>query len=185
MKDMHMKVSRYNGLMVTMHWLLAIMLVITWMLGTFVLQELPNNMEKHGPIKVHMIVGGVIALLMLVRLIVKFITVQPEKQTTGNRFLDWAAQLTHYFLYLIVFAMWGSGVGLSITAGIPDVIFDGVGTLPESFKVYEFRHLHGFLAVLMGLGVALHAAGAFYHHFVLKDDLIKRMWLSKNEKHIS
>jgi len=167
---------RYNSIQVFLHWLSALLLIIMLFMGTFILQNLPNDVEKAEPIKVHMIVGGVIALIMLFRLIMKWMTAQPIHKTTGNQFIDFSAKAAHTLLYVLVFAMWGSGVALAITANIPDVVFDGIGTLPADFDSFPARHLHGLLGILLSFLVILHVIGSLYHHFILKDNLFTLMW---------
>jgi len=167
---------RYNRIQIFLHWLSALLLIIMLFMGSFVLQNLPNDAEKTGPIKVHMIVGGVIALVMLFRLIMKWVTAQPKPKKTWHRFFDFSANVAHLSLYVLIFMMWGSGVALAITANIPDVVFDGIGTLPPDFSVYPARHLHGLLGVLLSFLVGLHILAALYHQFIIKDKLFSLMW---------
>jgi cytochrome b561 len=76
--------------------------------------------------------------------------------------------------------MAGSGIGISILAGLPDIIFGGSGApLPENFFQYPPRIAHAIIAKLLMLFVVLHIAGVIYHQFRLKDKLVSRMWFGK------
>ena len=123
----------------------------------------------------HMTVGGLILLLMLIRLVVRLKTAHPAPATTGNAALDRLAPLTHWGLYALVLLMAGSGVAMSVLAGLPDIVFGGVGALPVDFNSLLPRFVHGIVAKLLMLAIGLHIAAALYHQFVRRDGLLARM----------
>jgi cytochrome b561 len=52
---------------------------------------------------------------------------------------------------------------------LPDLV-------PKSKPLYEaMLTTHGVLALVLGGVVALHVAGALKHHFMLRDDVLRRM----------
>jgi cytochrome b561 len=69
-----------------------------------------------------------------------------------------------------------SGMLLVLQSGALDAAFFG-GVLPEDFKAFIPRKVHGLLSrVAMGL-IALHVLAAVYHQFIIKDGLLSRMGL--------
>jgi cytochrome b561 len=122
-----------------------------------------------------MIAGGLILLLTLVRLVVRVKTHHPAPATTGNAFLDRLAPGVHWVLYAMVLVMAGSGIAMSVLAGLPQIVFNGVGTLPANFDALPPRAVHGIMAKLLMLGIAAHVAAALYHQFVRRDGLLSRM----------
>lgn len=177
-----MKPSQYHPALVSLHWLLAFMIVFFLATGMFSMKEIPNSSpDKNFALRVHMIAGGLILLLMLVRFVVRFRTPRPEPATTGNAFLDKIAVVTHYGLYLLVILMAGSGVATSVQAGLPAIVFGGSGApLPESFALYPPRAAHGVIAKLLLALAALHILAALYHQFVRRDGLLARMWFRRS-----
>jgi cytochrome b561 len=81
-----------------------------------------------------------------------------------------------------------SGLATAIGADLFSIVFGGSGTpLPESFGHLPQRAAHGLIAIGLVALIALHVVAAFYHQFVLKDGLLRRMWVGKrrNERRIN
>jgi len=175
------QVSRYHPLLVTLHWLLAVLIVGALILGFFVLAAMPNSdPQKLGLLLAHMAGGMLILGLMVIRLIVRILTSKPASATTGSPLLDRIAPITHYGFYLLVLLMVATGFATAIRAGLNRIVFQGSGEpLPESFTVYRPFVAHGYLAALLAAFIALHVLAAFYHQFVRKDGLFRRMWFGR------
>ena len=82
---MSLNPTKYNNIQVTLHWLVALLVLFMLFMGTFVLAQTPNT----DPMKIvglrgHMIFGGVILLLTLVRLVWRRMSPQPPHAETGN-----------------------------------------------------------------------------------------------------
>ena len=168
--------ARYHGALVALHWLLAVLLIVALAIGTFGLSTVPNSSpDKINTLRGHMITGGMILLLTIARLVVRLKTAHPAPATTGNSLLDRLAPLTHWGLYGLVLLMAGSGVAMSVLAGLPAIVFGGVGTLPANFDALPPRAVHGIVAKLLMLAIGLHIAAALYHQFVKRDGLMARM----------
>ena len=171
-----MQPKRYHPALVTLHWLLALMLIVALAMGTFALKTVPNSSpDKIGALQGHMIAGGLILLLTLARLVIRLKTDHPAPASTGNALLDRLAPATHWALYLLVFLMAGSGIAMSVLAGLPGIVFGGVGSLPVNFDALPPRAVHGIVAKLLMLAFALHIAAALFHQFVRRDGLLSRM----------
>lgn len=172
--------TRYPAAIVVLHWLLAGMVALALMAGTFSLAELPNSSpDKVGALRGHMIVGIAMGVLMLVRLVVRLRSPLPAHAATGNALLDLLGKAVHRGLYLLVLAMVASGIATAMAAGLPDIVFRGVGALPADFSAYAPRAVHGLAAKILMLLVALHVAGVVVHQFFLKDRLLSRMWFGR------
>ena len=175
-----MQPTRYHGALVALHWLLAVLLIVALAMGTFALKTVPNSSpDKIFALRGHMIAGGLILLLTLLRLAVRIKTDHPAPASTGNALLDRLAPLTHWALYGLVLLMAGSGVAMSVLAGLPDTVFGGVGSLPMNFDALPPRWVHGVVAKLLMLAIALHVAAALDHQFVRRDGLLSRMGFGK------
>lgn len=173
--------KRYHPLLVTLHWLLALMVIIGLIMGGAVLSATPNTEpEKLFYLRMHMGAGMTILVLMLVRLLVRIFTYKPPHADIGNELVNKLGVMAHYILYVLVFLVAGSGIAIAIQAGLPDIVFGGSGTpLPETFDNFQPRAAHGVLTMLLKLTILGHVAAFMVHQFIRKDGLFSRMWFAK------
>ncbi|MGO8916297.1 MAG: cytochrome b [Stellaceae bacterium] len=171
------QVPRYHPLLVTLHWLLAVLIIAALSLGFFGLAAMENSdPRKLGILRLHMAGGMLILVLMGIRFIVRLRTTRPAEVTTGYRLLDRIAPIAHYGFYVLVLLMVATGYATAIVAGLPAIVFGGSGApLPPSFMIYPSFVAHGSLATILVGFIVLHVLAAFYHQFVRKDRLFRRM----------
>jgi cytochrome b561 len=169
---------RYHPVLVVLHWLLALMILGGLLVGGLVLAETPNDdPAKLTSLLLHMVSGLTILALMIGRLGLRLFTAKPPHADIGNGLLNTGASAAHWALYLLVIGMSVSGIVMSNTAGLPDIVFGGSGApLPENFDDLAARTVHGIISTLLWLLIAGHVLAALYHHFVRKDGLLRRMW---------
>jgi len=156
--------TRYHPAIVVLHWLVPVL-----MLAAVVIS--PEDEGGGSGLGLHTIIGGIILVLMLIRLALRWLIRQPEWATTGNAFLDLVGRMTHYALYFITFFILVTGAAL---------LQGGGGEAGEGLRGGFFMsafHALGWLAAFLLIG--LHAAAALYHQFILKDSLLGRMWFGK------
>jgi cytochrome b561 len=170
------QVSRYHPLLVTLHWLLAVLIIAALALGALVMIKVPNTAPmKIETLRHHTTGGFLILVLMLVRLLVRARTSHPTAAPTGHWALDRLAWLSHRLFYGAVLGMAGSGLVMALQTGLLSIALTGEGGLPADFWEFPIRTVHYLLSrLLMGL-IALHVAGALYHTLILKDGLLRRM----------
>jgi len=175
--------TRYHQLLVALHWLLALMIGVALFAGGVLLAETPNSdPDKIFMLRAHMSIGILILLLMLVRLVVRLRTSKPAHASTGNPMLDKAGVWTHWAFYLFVILMAGSGIGISVLAGLPPIVFGGSGDpLPPDFWAYPPRYAHAILANILMVLIVLHVAAFAWHQWVKKDSLFRRMWFGDRQ----
>lgn len=173
-----MQSARYHPMLVALHWLLAILLLGALAFGSIALDGVPNSAPaKLNLLRGHMLMGGLIFVLMVLRLATRLVTDHPPAASTGNALLDRLAPWVHWGLYALVFAVLASGAGIAALAHLPAVVFGGVGSLPPNFDDLPPRAAHGLLALLLLALTVLHAAAALYHQFMRRDGLLTRMSL--------
>lgn len=167
-----MKTFRYAKPQVAVHWLAAALIVFLLATGSLVLADLPNTVEKIGNLRIHMILGALAGLLVITRIVM-------GRRLPASPALPGAAlaRAGHIALNLLILLMAASGMVLALQSGAFDAIF-GSGVLPEDFKSFTPRTIHGFASrVAMGL-IALHVLAALYHQFIARDGLLWRMSFS-------
>ena len=174
------QVSRYHPLLVTLHWLLALLVTAALALGALVMVKIPNSDPmKIEALREHMMGGALIVTLMLTRLFVRTRTQHPRPASAGNPILDRLAWISHRLFYVAVLGMAGSGIFMALQTGLPSIVFGGDGVLPADFWVFPVRTVHYLISRLLVALIALHVAGALYHTFLLKDGLLRRMGFGK------
>lgn len=169
--------SRYQPVLVALHWLLALMIIGLLCLGFFVLADMPNTDPKKLAILVwHMSGGMFVLVLMILRVIIRRWSARPATATTGSPALDRLASVAHHGLYVIVFLMIASGWA---TGWFISSAFEPNGALPDTFAALPTFQAHAALAALLAILIAGHISAALYHQFVLKDGLFRRMWFGE------
>ena len=167
--------DKYGTVAVTIHWLSALFIFV--LIGSgFRAESMENTAAKADVLKVHVVLGVSILLLTLARIAWwKFADKKPAP-IPMPRIQERVAHAVHVILYVIILGMAASGIGMMVLSGAGPIIFNVVeGTLPN-FWDFKPRIPHGIGAKLMVALLVLHAGAAFYHHFVKRDGLIKRMW---------
>ena len=171
---------RYHPALVVLHWLLAVLLAFMLSMGGMVLPYIPHDSpDKIGALQGHMIVGAAILVLTLLRMIVRWRTHRPSASPTGRERADRIAVWMHRALYVAVMAMVASGFALSISSGLGQIVFGGVGSLPVTFDAFPARAVHGAVSKIFLALVVAHVGAVLYHHWVRKDGLLRRMGLGR------
>lgn len=171
--------ARYHPLQVSFHWLVVILIFAAFILGKY-MSGLPNEAGKILPIGMHMTIGVITLVVIIARFIARLRLPRPAHVTAGNVFFDQIGKIVHYALYAFVFLMTISGMALSLQSGLIPIVFGGSGaSLPADFFIFTSRMVHGFIAPTLLLLVVLHVGAALYHQFLLKDNLLARMWYGK------
>jgi cytochrome b561 len=162
--------SRYHPLLVTLHWLLAALILAALAVGFFLLAAMDNSEpRKIAVLRWHMGGGMLILALMIVRFVVRLSTARPAP---ANRL----APVVHWGFYVLVVLMAGTGFATALAAGLPEIVFAGSGApLPKSFAAYPTFQAHFWLATLLAGFIVLHLGAALYHQLVRRDGLLRRM----------
>jgi len=162
--------SRYHPLLVTLHWLLAALILAALAVGFFLLASMDNSEPRKIVVLRWHVAGGMLILaLMIVRFVVRLSTARPAP---ANRL----ASVVHYGFYVLVVLMAGTGFATALAAGLPEIVFAGSGApLPKSFAAYPTWVAHFWLATLLAGFIVLHVGAALHHQLVQRDGLLRRM----------
>ncbi len=173
-----MEVKRYHPVLVGLHWLLAVMILMSLFVGSQALAETPNDdPRKIELLRAHMTAGGMILVLMLIRLATRLMTPLPPPVSTGHPLAVRLARPLHWMLYALVIAMALTGMAMASAASLPEIVFgEGLAVLPRDFSHLPERTLHGLIAPLLVLLILVHVGAALFHHFIRRDGLLQRMW---------
>lgn len=168
--------NTYGSVAKFLHWLIFI-LVFVMILGGFFMGDLPKD-YKGFVYNIHKVTGVVILLLMVIRWGWSLLNVKPSLPATMRGWQRKATRIVHDLLYLLVIAMPLTGWIGSSSAGKPPHI----GSLSLGLPIPENRpliealfNMHEIIAYGIIALVCIHVAAALYHHYVNKDDILRRM----------
>ncbi len=169
--------KRYHPVHVALHWLVGLLTIVLLVSGSFVLSPMPNK-EAVPMIGSHQMMGMALGVLMVIRVITRFVFKTPAEANEENALLRFTAKAVHFLLYLGVFGLLITGAGLGNAYGLSEVL-SGAREIPEDLFVYPPRLGHAAMTYLMFALVALHIGAALFHQFIKKDNLMARMWFGK------
>lgn len=110
--------ARYHPVLVALHWVIALLIVVTAFLaigGGEGGRRLGGATMAGLPILgIHMILGILVLVLLVVRLLIRWRTRQPDWATVGSALLDKVGMLTHWALYFFTFAITITGLILAL-----------------------------------------------------------------------
>jgi cytochrome b561 len=169
--------ENYGSLAKLLHWSIVILIIAQYFIAETA-DELPDGLEKLQWISRHKSIGMLVLLLAVARMLWKMAN-KGQPVAIGTGWIKKAAAAGHGMLYLLVLLQPISGWAMSSAANYPVTLFGWfqfpalVGANPGLHENLEDVHEVLFYA-LVAVAV-VHVLAAFYHHFVLKDDVLRRM----------
>ncbi len=175
--------NRYPPTLRALHWAIAVLILAALVMGTFVMARItPTDPAKATALLKHMLVGGLILGLTLIRLFIRPHTRRPAPMLSGISVADRIVPFVHRVFDVLVLAMVGSGIGIAALFNLPETLWavfqGGEASFPTTYAQQPLYAIHVVTARILAAVVALHIVGAFYHQFILRDGLIGRMALS-------
>ncbi|WP_077001386.1 cytochrome b [Variovorax sp. KK3] len=182
---------RYGAVAMTLHWLLALMIVTSFSVGLY-MSGLPFSPLRLKLFNWHKWAGITILGLTALRLLWRLshpppplpaciVAAMPGWQLVAHRG-------THLLLYLLFFAVPLAGWAYSSALGFP-IVWLGLVPLPDLVPVDKqlaeavLKPLHQGSAFTLAAVASLHAAAALKHHWVDRDGLMDRMWPLSHQGH--
>lgn len=169
--------ERYSGTAIALHWLLALALLGSFMVGVYMV-DLPVSPQRLKLYNWHKWAGVTILALSMVRLLWR-LGHRPPPDPPMPAWQARAAHATHAALYLLFFAVPLVGWAYSSAAGFPVVLF-GLWQLPDFVPVDKalaelIKPWHQITAMALMALVLMHVGAALKHHWIDRDDLLQRM----------
>jgi cytochrome b561 len=170
--------ARWGHVSQFLHWLIVALIIVQVTLGN-IASDLPVGVKKLAMFARHKSVGITILGLAVLRLLWRWLNPTPALPTTLKPYERTLAGLTHFGLYLLLFAMPLTGWMMTSARGFP-VSWFGFWQLPDfvpkNDTLYNvMKETHDTLALLLYAIVFVHVAAALKHHFLLKDNVLRRM----------
>ncbi|MBZ9701610.1 MULTISPECIES: cytochrome b [unclassified Mesorhizobium] len=162
---MNSKKSGYSGLQISLHWTIAALVLFQLLFGESMTiyvdavadgRRLSSSEQTMG--SAHYWVGLAILLLVFVRLAVRLFIGAPKPQSTMPKWMALASRATHVLFYGLLVAVPVSGL--------------------LAFYLWRWMgDIHGWAKPVFIVLICVHAGAALFHHFVLKDAVLRRMFV--------
>ena len=168
--------TRHDELTIVLHWLTALLVVVQFLLAEF-WGYFPRPV--HGlMIVTHMSFGLILTAVLALRLVWR---IWPGHSffDDGTSLLDTAAHWTHRLLYILLAAVVALGFLTRWTDNKP-LSFFGL-PIPSPFGTFSrgtghfVDNIHDYVAWTIIILAGVHAVAALLHHYVLKDNVLRRM----------
>lgn len=179
--------KRYNSLMIAIHWSMALGILTAFAAGLYMVSIPGITPDKLRLYNWHKWLGVTLLCLVVVRLLVRSVSKTPRYPQHWGRNTVLMAQLGHWFIYLLMFAVPVFGYLFSLASGYP-VVWFGVIELPaligKNAELKDvFKTLHEVSAKFLIVLVFGHVLMALKHHFKDKDLILGRMLPGADQHH--
>lgn len=170
--------TRYGIVAILLHWLMALLLVGLVVFGLYMTRISISEfkLQLYGWHKEY----GLLALLLVMfRIVWRIGNITPLLPDTIPQWQKFAAHTVHWAFYGFMFALPITGVLLTSASGLP-VSFFGLFVIPEVISPNEHTRIllieiHKWLAYGLILTFCAHVGAALKHHFINKDDVLRRI----------
>jgi len=151
----------YSHIQIALHWLIVLLFGFNYIFGDGMGRIYRAHMKGEEvatwPGMVHVYVGLALFWLVVLRMVVRWRMGVPAEVATPQAWMSVASKWTHRLLYvLMLFTPWA---GMAAWFG----------------EIRAAADVHEILINALLIVAGVHAAAALYHHFILKDGLMKRM----------
>ena len=171
---------RYAPSRRALHWGIAVLMVLAYI---FILGR--ENFERGSEarlamVQAHFWIGIAILALLLPRLLLAFSRPAPAVQPPLPAWQALPAKGLHLLLYAMLVAQPVLGLltawtdGKELLVPFTQIVVPALLS-PNEGLAHQFEDLHELIGTAFYWVVGLHVAAALYHHFVRRDDALRRM----------
>lgn len=161
------------------HWLTLLVVSGLFTLGLWMVDLTYYDQWYRTAPDIHRSIGVLLAIATLLRLGWRRINATPANLQTHKHWERKAAQFARTVLYILLFSIFITGYLISTADGRSVHVFNWF-EIPASLHGIKNQEdiagdIHLVLAVSLISLVVIHATGALKHHFIDRDDTLKRM----------
>jgi cytochrome b561 len=172
--------SRYAPVLRLLHWLMAVLILLVYLAieqrGLFE----RGSSGRFAMMQSHFWLGLALFALVWWRLVQRLRRGAPPITPTLPGWQHWPAKAMHWLLYAFFILMplmglataWLDGKALFIP--FTDIEIPALLAADEHLG-HEMEELHGQIGEIFYWVIGLHVLAAIYHHFIRRDDTLRRM----------
>ncbi|MCE4226807.1 cytochrome b [Methylobacterium sp. C25] len=176
--------ARHDRVTILLHWLTAGLVAVLWLVGTFLEDLLAKGPLRSGIWSAHVDAGFVLTGIMVSAMIwrsTRGLSLPPESAGA----LRALAKSTHAALALLLVVVITLGIANALVRGFT---LAGPIKLPQLGNIDWRRPLtrwHGWAAHVLMAVALFHATAALVHHYLWKDDVLRRMLPRSKEQRLT
>lgn len=176
---MHNTDSHYGWLSITLHWLVAIAVFGLFALGYWMVDLGYYHEWYQSAPELHQSIGICLFMVMVFRWLWRRSQIKPMPLNSHSKIEITLGHWIHLFLYALLFIIMLSGYLISTADGRGIAVFE-LFQLPSAGLLIENQEdiagqIHEYGAYVLISAAVLHALAALKHHFIDKDNTLKRM----------
>ena len=180
--------DEYGIVAIALHWIMAVGFIVAYMLVKYVEFGKPDDI--YAVMQTHFTVGVSMLMFVILRIIWKITNPSPAAVTQSKPIL-YLGKVIHLLLYFAMVMMPVSGYlgtnadinffGLFAVIKFPDtglyqlLVVDWLSLEWQEFKAF----VHGMHKIagntVLVILVVMHSGAALYHHFILRDNTLRRI----------
>ena len=172
--------SRYRPSARLLHWLMALLVLLTIPAGLIMVQPGVGRTVQNVLFIYHKNVGVLLFVMVLVRLWVRWRYPPPPRHAGLPGWQERVAVSTHRLLYALLVFLPVAGYVRVRAGGFPVESLDALGipplVPPSDAWADTAKALHHWGGLVMAGLVVLHVAAALHHGVVKRDGILSRMW---------
>ncbi|MEB5958938.1 cytochrome b [Enterobacter sichuanensis] len=170
---------RYGIISIALHWIFALAVYGMFGLGLWMVTLSYYDGWYHQAPELHKSIGVLLMLGLVFRVVWRHISPPPSAPKSHGKMTRVSAVAAHIALYALLFAILISGYLISTADGKPISVF-GLFDVPATIsdagsQADRAGVVHLWLAWSVVILSVLHGLAALKHHFIDKDDTLKRM----------
>ncbi|UGY27062.1 cytochrome b [Bradyrhizobium septentrionale] len=170
----------YDRTAIKLHWATAMLVVIEFLIGR------TTNLLPRGPLRVdiwsvHVILGFALASVVVSGMLWR-VTRGRRLPPPDRGVLHLAALATHRLLDVLLLIMVALGITNVFAHGFPLFNLWHFPKLGSGEFMHGVNAWHGSIANVVIVVALFHSAAALFHHHVIKDGVLRRMWPSLTER---
>lgn len=170
--------QRYDPVARTFHWLVVLLLLAQYVTKLVLPFVLPKSAEDSINAW-HLSIGSTILLVMVLRLAWRLTHRPPPPPADLPPGLRLLSRANHWAFYAVLILLpllgWVAANAYGATVRLAGLVPLPALVAPDKGFAEQVGLVHGGVALLLLVLVALHVAGALYHALVKRDGVVRRM----------
>ncbi len=181
--------TRYHGLAITLHWVMAIAFILMLTSG-ILMGDIADKAQRFKVFQWHKSLGVILLISFFLRLTIRLMFVHPDLPANIKPLEKKAAKAGHYLLYAAMIAVPFTGWATvsSSVIGLPTIVFGlfewphipGIAGNKDLAEFFE--ESHGLLAYSFLALIVVHVAAVIKHAAIDHENLLPRMGIGRVKK---
>lgn len=163
---------RYSKTLIALHWIMALLILAAWFTGE------GGRQVRLNPPLLHFSLGFAVLMLVIPRLVVRWLGGAPRVEDPQGPWLNLAAKVGHSVFYLFMIGLPITGWYAASRLGVP-ISFFGLPVPAIAASVQGapglIAEIHETAGTIILILAGLHTLIALWHQFVLRDGTLQRM----------